>query len=106
MTCPFAYNPDLEENNCPHNDKDVLDYDSYLQLDKILTSNERQSTKGGKKGAHTEHLFITIHQVSFSFLSKNNKTLFVCLVFRAVVQTNDTRDSSRHSYLSRRNCER
>lgn len=62
MTCPFAYNPDLEENNCPHNDEDVLDYDSYLQLDKILTSNERQSTKGGKKGAHTEHLFITIHQ--------------------------------------------
>jgi len=59
MTCPFQSAPnDLAKENDP-----ALDYDNYLQLDKILNANSPKSGKNAAKWAHTEHLFITIHQV-------------------------------------------
>jgi len=57
MTCPF-HNADVLEVS---DKKENLDYDNYLQLDKILTANLPQSKLKGKE-SHTEHLFITIHQ--------------------------------------------
>ncbi len=38
-----------------------VDYNSYLQLDKILNAQELQSAKHNAT-AHDEHLFIVIHQ--------------------------------------------
>lgn len=39
-----------------------IHYGTYLQLDKILESQELESTKNGAT-AHDEHLFIVVHQV-------------------------------------------
>lgn len=63
MTCPFA--ADFEQDgDCP--EEETLDYHSYLGLNKVLTANTRQSALKGRE-AHTEHLFITIHQVRLYF---------------------------------------
>jgi len=58
MTCPFAGGSE-QDGSCPNDE--TLDYHSYLGLDKVLTANTRQSALKGQE-AHTEHLFITIHQ--------------------------------------------
>lgn len=77
MTCPFHSVP----NEVTENDVSALDYDNYLQLDKILNANCPKSGENAAKWAHTEHLFITIHQVNFEvkiqvFVSFSSRPFF------------------------------
>jgi tryptophan 2,3-dioxygenase len=55
--CPFFENT---SNNIEKKSSNI-NYNSYLQLDKILNSQEPVSFKCDVK-AHDEHLFIIIHQ--------------------------------------------
>ena len=67
MTCPFQSAP----NELAKENDSALDYDNYLQLDKILNANSPKSGKNAAKWAHTEHLFITIHQVNSTHFVEN-----------------------------------
>ncbi|NWZ41805.1 T23O dioxygenase, partial [Brachypodius atriceps] len=54
-------NDDTSQEGINKASKDGLIYGEYLQLNKILTAQELQSEKKGKK-IHDEHLFIVTHQ--------------------------------------------
>ena len=59
-SCPFFSNASKNTDEKSSNESS-FNYNTYLQLDKILNSQEPVSFKNGVK-AHDEHLFIIIHQ--------------------------------------------
>ncbi|XP_071848085.1 tryptophan 2,3-dioxygenase-like [Apostichopus japonicus] len=63
MSCPFGKSNNGQVTEDEEGDTGSgLSYGEYLQLDKLLSSQQCESDKHGKE-IHDEHLFIIVHQV-------------------------------------------